>query len=439
MREKFVKLIEQSGASGELSILNIDKLSLSFENGKFKNIEEGKNGGIAVRVVKDGKLGFSFSTNTEDVESVVNESLTVSKFGDKVDFQFVEGGSIDKKNFYDERIEKEERKKFIEEGEKVIEELKTFKKEIEPFFYMERDIITKHIITTNGFEGRIKKTVITFALGGQIVREGDFLAIYDSKSFSSMDLVNIKSSVEKVKEQFINAENTTTIETGTYPVIFTPKASSMLLLPLSLALNGRYVVKGLSLLKDKIGEKIFSESFSVYDKPLLVGGAGSMEIDDEGSITREKVLIDKGVVRSFLTDLDSGKKLSLEGGNALKKKGLTGEIDLEAMPSPSFTNAVIEEGKEEYINLLRSIKRGLIIDSLMGVMMGNVLGGEVNGNIELGFLVENGEIVGRVKNATLKLNIFKDLTEIYPSKEREWYGSTLSPYLLIPKVSISGK
>ena len=439
MREKFVKLIEQSGASGELSILNIDKLSLSFENGKFKNIEEGKNGGIAVRVVKDGKLGFSFSTNTEDVESVVNESLTVSKFGDKVDFQFVEGGSVDKKNFYDERIEKEERKKFIEEGEKVIEELKTFKKEIEPFFYMERDIITKHIITTNGFEGRIKKTVITFALGGQIVREGDFLAIYDSKSFSSMDLVHIDSSVERVKEQFINAENTTTIETGTYPVIFTPKASSMLLLPLSLALNGRYVVKGLSLLKDKIGEKIFSESFSVYDKPLLVGGAGSMEIDDEGSITREKVLIDKGVVRSFLTDLDSGKKLSLEGGNALKKKGLTGEIDLEAMPSPSFTNAVIEEGKEEYINLLRSIKRGLIIDSLMGVMMGNVLGGEVNGNIELGFLVENGEIVGRVKNATLKLNIFKDLTEIYPSKEREWYGSTLSPYLLIPRVSISGK
>ena len=118
---------------------------------------------------------------------------------------------------------------------------------------------------------------------------------------------------------------------------------------------------------------------------------------------------------------------------------MTGEIDLETMPSPSFTNAVIEEGKEKYINLLRSIKKGLIIDSLMGVMMGNVLGGEVNGNIELGFLVENGEIVGRVKNMALKLNIFRDLTEVYPSKEREWYDSTLSPYLLIPRVSISGK
>lgn len=439
MKEKFLNFVKSLKASGELIEFDIKKLSLTFENGKFKNIEEGEDGGISVRVIKDGRLGFSFSTNNKDVESVTKESLEVSRFGDEIQFEFSKEGFIDGKRFYDENIEKLDRERMIESGNKVIDELKTFNKEIEPFFYIDREIITKDVITTNGFEGRTKKTVISFALGGQIMKEGDFLTIYELKAFSKLELVNIEETIGRVKEKFLNAESTVSIETGNYPVVFTPKCFSLVLLPLSIALNGRYVVKGMSMLKDKLSEKTFSESFTLYDKPLEIGGPNSMEMDDEGVKTKDKVLIEKGVVKNFLTDLDSGAKLSLGGGNGLKKKGLTGEIDLESMPSPSFSNTVVEKGEASYDELLRSMKRGLVVDSLMGVMMGNVLGGEVNGNIELGFLVENGRIIGRVKNATLKLNIFKDLMEVYPSKEREWSGSVLSTYILIPNVSISGK
>jgi PmbA protein len=75
----------------------------------------------------------------------------------------------------------------------------------------------------------------------------------------------------------------------------------------------------------------------------------------------------------------------------------------------------------------------------MGVQMGNVNGGEVTGNIELGYLIENGEIAGRVKDAMISLNIMDALKDIVLSEETIWTDFLLSPYILIPNASISTK
>jgi len=75
----------------------------------------------------------------------------------------------------------------------------------------------------------------------------------------------------------------------------------------------------------------------------------------------------------------------------------------------------------------------------MGVQMGNVLGGEINGNIELGFLVENGNIVGRVKDAMLSFNILDALKNMETSRETEFMSRYNSPYVYIPAVSVATK
>jgi PmbA protein len=88
--------------------------------------------------------------------------------------------------------------------------------------------------------------------------------------------------------------------------------------------------------------------------------------------------------------------------------------------------------------IIRGMDRGVIIDLLMGAWSGNAFGGVVSGNIMLGFVVENGEITGRLKNAMISLNAFsafeKDILEI--SSDRLDYGSAFFPHILLDGASI---
>ena len=86
-----------------------------------------------------------------------------------------------------------------------------------------------------------------------------------------------------------------------------------------------------------------------------------------------------------------------------------------------------------------SVERAILVESLMGVSMGNISGGFVTGNVELGYLVERGKILGRVKNAMINLNIFDKLKDIALSKENIWVSKFISPYIYVPDVSVSSK
>jgi PmbA protein len=152
--------------------------------------------------------------------------------------------------------------------------------------------------------------------------------------------------------------------------------------------------------------------------------------DDEGIPSRRKEIISQGKLLNYLTDLYSAKKLNLEPGNASRS--------FSTLPSPSPSNIVIENGTEKLSDMLK-VKKGIIIESLMGVQMGNVSGGEVMGNIDLGYLVENGEIIGRIKDAMISINIVDALKDVVLSKENAWTTGIVSPYILIPSAPISTK
>jgi PmbA protein len=217
-------------------------------------------------------------------------------------------------------------------------------------------------------------------------------------------------------------------------VIFLPSGvGSALISPFIAAFNGKTVFEGASPVGHRSGEKVFDASFSLYDDPTLPFRPSSRPFDDEGVPSQRTPLVEFGVVKSFLYDLQTaGLAGRTSTGSAARGRGL---------PSPSPSAFVISPGKTTFEEMVVNIKEGLVVEELMGAEQGNVLGGDFSGNVLLGYKVENGKIVGRVKNTMVSGNIYQLLNKVAAiGSDSRWVGSFLStPSLFFPSVSVASK
>lgn len=137
-------------------------------------------------------------------------------------------------------------------------------------------------------------------------------------------------------------------------------------------------------------------------------------------------MIDSGVLRGFLYDLDTASRA---------KRRPTGNSGC----APN--NWVISPGNTPLKEIISSIREGLMVESVMGLGQGNPISGEFSVNVALGYKIENGEIVGRVKNTMLAGNVYDALKEdIILSAESEWVNGWLkAPAILIPELNVVSK
>ena len=129
----------------------------------------------------------------------------------------------------------------------------------------------------------------------------------------------------------------------------------------------------------------------------------------------------------------AGMAKAKSSGNASRAMG--------GMPAPMATALIVSPGTTSLNDMLSGMEEGLLIEHLMGAEQGNVMGGDFSGNVLLGFRVEHGKVVGRVKNAMVAGNVYELLRDgVVLSKESRWvYGQLNTPYLYVSKLSVVGK
>jgi len=183
------------------------------------------------------------------------------------------------------------------------------------------------------------------------------------------------------------------------------------------------VFKGTSPLKEKLGQPCFDSKLTLRDEPHLDFAPGSSAYDDVGLPTHPATLIDSGVIKMFLYDYDTAHLAGVEP---------TAHSGCEPY------NIRLQLGDTPSAELLRSIPRGLYVKYLLGFGQGNIGNGDFSSNVALGFLMENGEIAGRVKNTMLAGNIFELLKQDLRFSSDCQPGTCL-PWLLLPEVRVAGK
>jgi PmbA protein len=220
------------------------------------------------------------------------------------------------------------------------------------------------------------------------------------------------------------------ITTQKVPVVFDPATASGLLGHLCVAVSGSALYRGVSFLLDQLGERIASEDVTVYDDGTLPGALGSKPFDGEGLPTRRTVVVERGVLRSYLLDTYTARKLGMHStGNAARSAG--------EPPRVSPNNFFLQPGPYTPAEIIASVPRGLYVTELIGFGVNQVTGDYSRGAV--GLWIENGELTHAVEEITIAGNLRQMLTHIEmigndPDQRRK----VAAPTLKIAEMTVAG-
>lgn len=220
------------------------------------------------------------------------------------------------------------------------------------------------------------------------------------------------------------------IASTTAPVIFENRIAASTLGPLLGAISGPSVARGVSFLKNKLGERVFAEGVTITDDPHRLRGLGSSPFDDEGVANRTMNIIDAGVLTTWLLNTSSARQLGLETtGHA--SRGLAGP------PGVSCTNLTVQPGALDQAGLMREAGAGLLITTMFGPSLNANTGDWSVGCA--GFWFEAGEIAYPVSEITVAGNLIDAYGRVVPGSDLEFRGAANAPSLLIDALAIAGK
>jgi PmbA protein len=220
------------------------------------------------------------------------------------------------------------------------------------------------------------------------------------------------------------------IASTTAPVIFENRIAVMTLGPFIGAISGPSVARGVSFLRDKLGEQVFSKAVTISDDPHRRRGLGSAPFDDEGVANRARNIIDEGVLTTWLLNTASARQLELETtGHA--SRGLAGP------PGVAPSNLTLHPGELDQAGLMREAGEGLLVTGLFGPSLNPNTGDWSVGCS--GFWFERGEIAYPVSEITVAGNLIDAYARIVPGSDLEFRRAANAPSYLIDALAIAGK
>lgn len=433
MIETILDKVKRRGGSGEVFQTERTSSEISFEAGKLKNAEQKKVFAIGLRVIHEGRIGFSSTTDPDRAEDLVENALASSRFGKEVHFEFpgttkpVGAASAT----FDPAVETYSPEQAVREGKRAVNMLKERCPKGLTDLNISTAVTSIRIANTSGFDASYFSTdfrhYITF-----VVVEGDsILWISDGNHFGTLD-IRTDAYITKIAELAILAEKKAPKVSGILPVIFTAQEMPNLVQAFELGVNGRRLVKGDSPLIGREGEKMLGE-ITLTDDPFLAGAPGSRPFDDEGMPSQRTILFEDGIFKSFLFNLDTAAQAG-RISTASAQRGLL------TAPVAGTSNLVMSSGKSSLEEMIRSIDEGVIVHGVLGGGQSNLLAGDFALNIMLGFLINKGEITGRLIDTMVSGNAYQAFGSISElGLEVKPAGSIFVPDVLFSSLSISSR
>lgn len=432
--EEMLSRARKVSEEAEIYWLTSEVTQVSFEANRLKQLQTKQRTMAILRIIKGGRVGLAATTRIGDDEDLVNRAVEVAQFGIPAKFQLPAGESYPQVEVFDPEVERVTAEEMIELGESLIDKVRGHTDELLCEAGVSKGTASVSILNSRGGRANYKKSFSNLDLQGTLIRDTDMLFVGDQES-SCHPLRGFDTIAERVINQLELAKSSASAPSQSLPVVFTPMGvASALISPLALAFNGKLVVQGASLLGNRQGEEVFHRKLDLWDDATLPYCPGSRPCDDEGVPSQCTSLITTGVVTGFLYDLHTaGLANTLSTGNGSRGFG--------EMPAPSPNALVIGEGDTPFEEMIRDMKEGLVVEQLMGAGQGNLLGGEFSGNVLLGYKVERGEIVGRVKDTMVAGNVYQALRDIVTIGHKgRWVGGFLyAPHIYCGSLSVTTK
>ena len=297
------------------------------------------------------------------------------------------------------------------------------------------DAATGHKVMANsrGFVGEYRRSYCS--LSAMPIAETEKGGMQRDYWFSSARTLAKLESPESIgaeaARRTLRRLNARRVPTQQVPIVFAPEIARSLIGNVFEAANGDSIYRGASFWSNQLGQKVASENVTVIDDGTLPGLFGTSPFDGEGLPTRRTVIVEKGVLKNYLLNTYTGRKLNMAStGNA--SRGLAGT------PGIGGGNLFLEKGSISPQQLLAEVKAGFYVTELMGFGVNMVTGDYSRG--AAGLWIENGELTFAVEEVTIAGNLKEMLNHVTSiADDLEFRGAVASPTLRIDGMTIAGE
>ncbi len=430
---KDMEVYTHTGSSFNASVFNqeTDKFSLSH------------NTGLSFRGVNmDGKMGYSYTEKLDEtsIEALVKSAFENAQYIEADDVEEIATPSSTEVKSFDYRTKISDDMQ-TEVKLDMLRKLETHIKQLDSRIFsinycmLGEDLDTTTIINTKGLNVE-STTNVAYMYLSVVAKQGD-----EVKTFSDFVLaedilsVDYKAYGKHLVDEVIAQFDGISIDSGDYPTIIRSEMFASLLNTYSSIFSAEKAQQGISLLKDKIGEKIGASIVTISDEPLLENSLIKTPFDAEGTTTYAKKVVENGEFKLFLQNNKSAKKDDVKTtGNATKR-------GFKDIPVVGFHCMTLEPGYFTFNQLVETIDKGVLITSLSGLHSGTNL---VSGDFSVeagGYLIEDGKITSPIKQMTIAGNFVEVLKNIdtIGNDCKMSLQSVYTPSVKVKKLAISDK
>ncbi|MCI0469305.1 MAG: TldD/PmbA family protein [Nitrospirae bacterium] len=445
-----IQLVETAlkrGADSAEAYLKISRgINIEAKEQKVDALETFMSLGYCIRVIRDNRLGFSYSNNPDEYAVVAEKAVESSKYTEPDDYlafpkktPHSERGAVRENDvkIFDEQIASLSEERAIASALLIERSAYNEDKRIKKIRKASASFNTSDTYIANSRDVEIAYPSTSCSAQIMAIAEdnGESQMGWDyqgSRFFSGVSFDKVGRIAAQRAARLLGASK---ITPGKRAIIMDNSVVTEFLSVFSAALSAESVQKKKSILADKIGRNVISEKLNIVDSGLLDGMLGSKPFDDEGVRTMKKTLIENGVLKGFLHNTyTAGKEAVVSTGNAVRG-GFTG------LPSVGPTNLFLEPASNEFIiafdDIIKAAGTGIYVTEAMGMHTANPISGEFSVGVS-GLWIENGEIRYPVKEAVISgnmLDLFRNTALV--GDDMRFYGNIGAPSLLIENIDIS--
>ena len=432
---------ELGATDAECTITEGDEFSAAVRMGELETLKQAGSRGAGLRVLIGRRMGASYTSDLsrDGIEKMVRSAINLAGLTTEDPHAGLpdaeELGSIpgDLKLFSDRTAElpTEERISLARRAEAaaLAADPRITNSEGGSF---DSSVGGRVFANSRGFAGAYRSSYCSVSAvpvaseNGHMERDYWFTIARDYTTLEDPESVGRKAAARAVRRL-----GAVKVETQKVPVIFEPNMSRSLLGNLFDAIDGRSIYRNASFLTGKLGEKIASGKITIIDDGTIPGLFGTQPFDDEGVPTRRTPVIENGVLKNYLLNTYSARKLGMKTtGNA--SRGITGNAGI------GHGNFYLEAGTRTPEEIVRSVRNGFYVTELIGSAVNTVTGDYSRGAV--GMWIRDGELAFPVSEVTIAGTLQEMLNGIAEiGNDLEFRGSVSAPTLMLGEMTVAGR
>jgi PmbA protein len=409
-----------------------------YGNRELKRIVDDDLSSVALRVIDGGRMGSTCGVQPEE-PGLVERAKRAAEYGETATFSFASPAPVPRVDNYDPAVARLAADDLIAMCDRVRAETLRRRPDIALALQATATSTERVVRTTAGVDAESASTGFSVWFGAPI--RGAGIGVWKGALVSHVTDVP-SSLIDEFDRWYAWTETASTPRTGRLPVILSPDASFLYLLPLWAGLAGGALERKTSPLVGKTGEAILSPKLTLRDDPLRAGAPTSRPFDDEGVPCQRRAIVESGVLRGPFLDLRTGAALGLPStGNGLKRE-LFGQ-GAEVQANPWAIGWTVDPGESSLDAMIASLDEGLLVTGGLGFHSGNYPQGAFSVQA-IGFHIRSGRVIGRLDRTMVSGNLYEDFLHVAAlsqealDTEAMLVGGVRAPYVLVESLQVAG-